>query len=219
MKTTKSIIIVLFVLLAAQIASAFYCPSTGRWLSRDPLGEPGFEVLRTANTLPQLGSAMPAPSRWIKRDSDNKNDAGDLYIFVGNRPINHIDPLGLLKFEGCSEDQQKQIQQQLADYVKKLDGQKFKDCMCKKPGIPDGLKKLSSNPELTVKCEAAKTGSCSDACAWSLPYNKTIHICPQGWDAGRCGSIGCTLLHEMTHEIGHPFEKWPKQVEKCLGCL
>src|ERR1035437_9273324 len=44
MKTTKSIIVTLFVLLTAQIASAYYCPSTGRWLSRDPVGEPGFEA-------------------------------------------------------------------------------------------------------------------------------------------------------------------------------
>ena len=36
MKTTKSFLVVLFVLAAAQIASAYYCPSTGRWLSRDP---------------------------------------------------------------------------------------------------------------------------------------------------------------------------------------
>jgi hypothetical protein len=25
-------------------------------------------------------------------------------------------------------------------------------------------------------------------------------------------------MHELTHMIGHGFEKWPKKVEECLGC-
>lgn len=33
------------------LAQAFYNPSTGRWLNRDPLGEPGFEVPRKNQTL------------------------------------------------------------------------------------------------------------------------------------------------------------------------
>jgi hypothetical protein len=72
MKTTKSIIVILFVLLTAQIASAYYCPSTGRWLSRDPIGELGFENLRAASIGPRAGpvarsDSLPA-SRWIHRD-------------------------------------------------------------------------------------------------------------------------------------------------------
>ena len=41
MKTIESIAVALFVLLTAQIASAYYCPSTGRWPSRDPIEEKG----------------------------------------------------------------------------------------------------------------------------------------------------------------------------------
>jgi RHS repeat-associated protein len=54
----------------------FYDPQTQRWLNRDPLGEPGFEVLRrgSANVL---------------------GDGPNRYAFVGNDPITHIDPLGL----------------------------------------------------------------------------------------------------------------------------
>jgi hypothetical protein len=64
MKTTKSIPVFLFVLLSVQLASAYYCPSTGRWLSRDPIGEPGFQTL-------QMDAQMPAStsSRWINRDA------------------------------------------------------------------------------------------------------------------------------------------------------
>jgi hypothetical protein len=64
MKTAKSIIVVLFVLLTAQIASAYYCPSTGRWLSRDPIGESGFQALQRASVVRSI-----TPSRWINRDS------------------------------------------------------------------------------------------------------------------------------------------------------
>jgi hypothetical protein len=39
MKTTKSVLIGLFCLSAVQMVSAYYCPSTGRWLSREPIGE------------------------------------------------------------------------------------------------------------------------------------------------------------------------------------
>jgi hypothetical protein len=66
MKTAKSIIVVLFVLLTAQIASAYYCPSTGRWLSRDPIGEPGFQAV----AQPGISTSLP-PSRWVNRDSLN----------------------------------------------------------------------------------------------------------------------------------------------------
>ena len=70
MKTAKSIVVVLFVLLTAQIASAYYCPSTGRWLSRDPIGEPGFQALQTASSTSGIGNSVLQPSgRWVNRDS------------------------------------------------------------------------------------------------------------------------------------------------------
>ena len=106
MKTRNSILVVLFVLLTAQIASAYYCPSTGRWLSRDPIGEPGFETLRAANTSPPVGNTVSAQSaRWIQRDPvsvskqfSRANSNGDgvcFYVFNGNHPTDAIDALGL----------------------------------------------------------------------------------------------------------------------------
>ena len=115
MKTAKSIIVVLFVLLTAQIASAYYCPSTGRWLSRDPIGEPGFEALRTASVVSPVASPVQSqPAHWIKRDpimeliseakskTTTKNlkilpnqNTVNLYMFVGNNPVIGIDNFGL----------------------------------------------------------------------------------------------------------------------------
>ena len=96
MKTTKSILVVLFVLLTAQIASAYYSPSTGRWLSRDPMGEPGFEVLRAANTLPRDESSDSlASARWIQRDAVTTKADIELYTFCQNISTGKIDKLGL----------------------------------------------------------------------------------------------------------------------------
>ena len=53
-----------------------YKPSIGRWTHRDPLGEPGFELLRHQSPS-VLGNG---PNR---------------YLFSGNDPIGKIDPLGL----------------------------------------------------------------------------------------------------------------------------
>jgi len=53
-----------------------YKPSIGRWTNRDPLGEPGFELLRHQSPS-VLGNG---PNR---------------YLFSGNDPIGKIDPLGL----------------------------------------------------------------------------------------------------------------------------
>ena len=99
MKTAKSLIVVLCVLLTAQIASAYYCPSTGRWLSRDPIGEPGFVNLRAAGVVPKIGQVVNSVSlprgRWIKRDVATVKTAPNSYAFVFNNPIEQYDLLGL----------------------------------------------------------------------------------------------------------------------------
>jgi hypothetical protein len=99
MRTAKSTIIVLFALLTAQFASAYYCPSTGRWLSRDPMGEPGFENLRTAGAMPQVGQVASPDSlpqgRWIVRDPISTGNDPNRYAFVHNAPVNLVDPEGL----------------------------------------------------------------------------------------------------------------------------
>lgn len=100
MKTAKSIIVVLFVLLTAQIASAYYCPSTGRWLSRDPIGEPGFQTSQMASVVPK--SPQPASNRWINRDPLEKRGEPNLSAMAKNNLINKIDALGLITDESLT---------------------------------------------------------------------------------------------------------------------
>ncbi len=61
---------------AAITGHRYYNASTGRWLSRDPLGEPGFELSRGGKVDPLGGGP-------------------NLYAFVGNNPIDQTDYLGL----------------------------------------------------------------------------------------------------------------------------
>src|SRR5262245_7920046 len=66
----------LLALLYGPNAQAFYNPSTGRWLSRDPIAEPGFALLNTGS---------------------KEGFGGDpnLYVFVANNPLIRVDRLGL----------------------------------------------------------------------------------------------------------------------------
>lgn len=86
--------VLLVALVTAQTVSAYYNPSTGCWLSRDPIGEPGFQLVQGAQGASRVGPVAVAqqPSRWINRDS--KPD-GNLYQFVYNNPLIYFDPFGL----------------------------------------------------------------------------------------------------------------------------
>jgi hypothetical protein len=96
MKRNMIIASVLFAALwTTQTALAWYDPSTGRWLSRDPLGEPGFQLIQPIRTA-VLESA--SPSRWIIRDPSYTAEAAqgpNLYAFVRNSPATYWDRDGL----------------------------------------------------------------------------------------------------------------------------
>lgn len=75
----KLLILVLLGVLWGREALAFYNPTTGRWLNRDPLHEQAF---RRSLRLPENSPV------WKERENS-------LYGFVRNSPINVFDVLGL----------------------------------------------------------------------------------------------------------------------------
>ena len=65
----------------------YYDPTLQRWPNRDPLGEPGFNVIERVAEGKTRPGRLTVGAELI---------AGpNLYWFVGNRPINLTDPLGL----------------------------------------------------------------------------------------------------------------------------
>jgi RHS repeat-associated protein len=67
---------VFFTFIPHLTAPAHYDPGVQRWINRDPLGEPGFELIRDQPTSVLGGE----PHR---------------YLFVANNPISRTDSLGL----------------------------------------------------------------------------------------------------------------------------
>jgi len=74
-KFASSLAMLIF-LSATQLALAFYDPSLGRWLNRDPIGDKGFyHVAKPRQEILRLTSTT--------------------YHFVGNAPIDRFDSVGL----------------------------------------------------------------------------------------------------------------------------
>ncbi len=73
---TGWLLALLLSLFTGQQVHAFYNPTTGRWLNRDPIGEPGFEMQRGKKASAIAGG----PNR---------------HLFVKNSPIAQWDYLGL----------------------------------------------------------------------------------------------------------------------------
>jgi len=172
---------------------------TGRYTQVDPL-----------RSVPAFQQELPRPL--------DAEVFSALFAYAAGNPLSFIDPLGLLQYKGCSPDQQSVIGPAFDDYCSRAKGDDFKQCMCDKPSVPEGLGRLCGNPALTVRCKSDSGGSCSGNCAWSIPFGTTVRLCPGAFSGSTCGPLGCTLLHEMTHQLGHGGEKYPQQVEKCLGC-
>ena len=93
----------------------YYEPSTGTWPSRDPLGEPGFELLAQRPKTcadrfrqriqagldwlqaldPRLASAMKSGLVRMGIDVWRPQDGENIYDFVNDDPVDHIDSFGL----------------------------------------------------------------------------------------------------------------------------
>lgn len=186
---------------AASPVHAFYNPSTGKWLSRDPVIDPGFR------------------STAIGEDREvDPHETVNLHAFLLNDSINKVDFVGLLQFEGCSPQLQALAQAAFTSTCRYVKRPEFRCCVGHF-NIPQRLTYMCDhNSNITIKCKPAGIGLCSDACAYSFPGGSTINICGDALTSSKCIGPGCILLHEMTHMIGHGFEKWPVKVQNCLGC-
>jgi len=181
----------------------WYEPGTGRYATKDPVGD--VERRQDRSWYPRFGQ-----------------EKFSFYAYVDSNPLVFTDPMGLLKFKGCTPERQSQISRAFKEYCSKIQEPGFETCMCDSPSVPKGLRRFCADSDRTIQCQPRRTGRCKSSpeslsCAWSLPLGGTIHLCEDAWTPG-CGPLGCTLMHEMTHQLGHGGESKPVAVEKCLGC-
>ena len=76
----------------------YYKASTGTWPNRDPLGEPGFELLRNPNRA-NLYQCSSCKKRAVAKTKSDVNEPNP-YDFVQNAPIEWIDAHGLKLGDG-----------------------------------------------------------------------------------------------------------------------
>jgi hypothetical protein len=76
---------ILATLMMVDSALAYYNPRTGRFLSRDPVGEPGAILIRE----------VAATTAFIPRDPGGAAAEGNTYRYANNSPAVYIDPHGL----------------------------------------------------------------------------------------------------------------------------
>jgi RHS repeat-associated protein len=90
-----------------QVRYRYLHPLLGRWITRDPLGELGFEAVRTQSTLlfsnrtsPDWINRCPIGKKCVNQLSDKKAKLLlgriNLYEFVKNSPVGQIDVHGLI---------------------------------------------------------------------------------------------------------------------------
>lgn len=91
-ETTRfAVIAALAVLALTEAASAYYSPAMGRFISRDPINEPGAMLVRQ-------GKSRPATA-FLARDPLSAGPEDNVYSFVANRPFGSVDALGLLSWD------------------------------------------------------------------------------------------------------------------------
>jgi len=94
--TTKTMLLWLTVLLAAPVqdAFAFYNPSEGRWLSRDPVHEVGTAPWRLRATAAARTAALDASDTEHTEAALGYDEGLNLYLFVRNSAPLSVDAVG-----------------------------------------------------------------------------------------------------------------------------
>jgi hypothetical protein len=119
MRRTSASVAYLLLLLVGFDAQAFYNPSTGRWLNRDPIGEAGFS-LGTEQNLPTMEARRNAAKANIFANEDYL-----VYVLIGNNPVGYIDLLGLTPCQPCGLEVDQALRLTRADVLARFDGLGF----------------------------------------------------------------------------------------------
>lgn len=187
---------VLAAFMVVDSALAYYNPSTGRFIGRDPIGEPGAVRLRNVGRPPSIHQ-----SGFIPRDPASSEEP-NTYAYVYNDPVRRIDALGLC----CDkEDCEKKLQKALQDpRIQKMlqDAKKLKHWW----GMP-----CFGRVRCTCLCGKGTLG-------WADPLSGDALVC-----ANNSACISQSLFNDVVREeIAHQMlmcgniNDW---LWKCSGCM
>jgi RHS repeat-associated protein len=138
----------------------YYNPSTGRWPSRDPKGELGFELM--------------AHKRTLNKISRMHGLASNPYAFVRNSPVSLTDRLGLDCKADCHQTFQKEEDEIKDQYVDCMDLDNY-DC----GSMPEGPARAACELAAKSACGLLSTGQQLGAAAalWYCIHITCNHIC------------------------------------------
>lgn len=221
--TLKTKLAILVALAFVATASAFYNAETGRWLSRDPIGESGF-TLRASVRQPSIAADVDVDSASRSRPEHAMPTELNLHGFVLNNPQNFVDLLGLISFDGCDAGQRAELTAAWNSACAKIKDPKFRCCV-NDSRLLQMYERRCNWGNVQFKCRENNEGLCPWVCAhaWqSLGIGRgVIVVCRQQFDNPfECPlNLKCTLMHEMTHVLGGtPFEGGiVERAEKCCS--
>jgi RHS repeat-associated protein len=207
-----------------------YKASTGTWLSRDPIEENGFTLVKEGKqSLAKERFKILVKTRFRNlTQPTNRQGIHDinLYNFVLNAPLNTYDFLGLDFVGGTfTPSQYQQIQDAIknnSDQAKKCAGN------CPNKRASEAVAALSdTSSSVTINVATSSDKQCaSGTCGYANLGDWTIVLCPSAFDSDQCGGLQCTLFHEILHAVGGMTHDGPNDpgsgqfnhFEKCMGC-
>jgi hypothetical protein len=176
----------------------YYMPETGRWVSRDPLGDETFPHGTVGTSVDDIRQRL-LDGRVVL-----------LYSYLKNEVTDRIDAFGLVDVVGCGSNTVA-IKTAFENACKQLNDDSVTCCIGKMASPK--MKSICADTNFKVTCLPAGNSFCAGACAvacnpgnlgWPAcqvaGYGKGIYICD-----GFFNSTGCpnTPLCMMLHELGH----------------
>jgi hypothetical protein len=217
--STRTIFATFTVLASVATASAFYNPKVGRWLTRDPIGEPGFVT---------VGGARPAvdydDSELGISSSKPQREPGD-YVFVLNDSVGRVDALGLISFNGCDAGKQAELTAAWNAACDKINDPDFGCCLGDST-FHKLMKRRCTFGNIRFFCRQNGTALCnSNTCAhaWlsivgGINVGRIVVCYPLSNDCNLL-SKPCLLAHELAHIVNaSPFEGPNSSAVKAENC-
>jgi hypothetical protein len=207
-------------MLSLHEAQAFYNPSTGRWLSRDPISEQGGKNLYflvendSVAHYDYLGlQAYPFPPR------------------PPSLPPQQPPASGITWGKLCLPKARRILTEALNSICSKIASPEFAACMGAGLGgeYAASLKSACSLRNFKIECNDACRIEFGDksvtrpACARGSDKERTIWVYSNFW-SDQCGTKPCMMGHELLHMIGsfpHSSKRANRtfdMLNRCLGC-